>query len=100
MKSNVFVKALVSGLTAVLLLGITAGTGCSKKVTVDTVKLEYSFQEADESTQATVNEAIDAIEKGEAKSALEKLKTVSADPKLTAEQKTTVAGVIAELEKH
>jgi len=83
-----------------LLLAAAASTGCSKKITVDTVKLDYAFQSADQPIQTSVNEAIDGIEKADYNGALEKLKKVSAEPKLTAEQKTAVNGVIAQLEKH
>lgn len=92
-------KALCYGLM-VSLLFVTAGlTGCSKKISVDTVKLDYAFQSADETNQTTVNEAIEAIEKTDYSAAAEKLKKVAADPKLTAEQKTAVSGVIEQLEK-
>lgn len=81
-----------------LLLAISAATGCGKKIEVDTVNLEYSFQTADETNMNTVTEAIEAIEKAEYNTALEKLKTVSADTNLTAEQKTAVNDVIAKLQ--
>lgn len=74
-------------------------TGCSKKVKVDTVKLEYSFQSADTTNQAAVNEAIEAIEKSDASTALSKLQKVATDPKLTAEQKTAVNDVVQQLQK-
>jgi hypothetical protein len=92
-------KFLTYGLMACLLLALSATTGCSKKVAVDTVKLEYSFQTAEQSIQTTVNEAMEAIDKADYSGAVEKLKIVSADPKLTAEQKTAVNGVLAQLEK-
>lgn len=92
-------KYLACGLTALLLLAFSFTVGCSKKIEVDTVKMEYSFQTADEKTQATVNEAMEAIDKAEYSTAVEKLKTVSADPKLTAEQKTAVTDVLQQLEK-
>lgn len=81
-----------------LLLALSAASGCSKKIEVDTVNLEYSFQTADETNLNAVTEAIEAIEKAEYTTALEKLKTVSADTNLTAEQKTAVNDVIAKLE--
>lgn len=77
-----------------------AQTGCSKKIAVDTVKLEYSFQSADPTNLTEVTQAIEAIEKAEYSSALAKLQKVSADPKLTAEQKTAVADVVKQLEQH
>jgi len=90
----------LSVLTGVLLLTLAGASGCSKKIAVDTVKLEYSFQAADPATQTTVTEAVEAIDKADYNGALEKLKKVSADPKLTADQKTAVGGVIAQIEKH
>lgn len=92
-------KALSYGLMLSLLFAIGGLTGCSKKITVDTVKLDYAFQSADQTNQTTVNEAIEAIDKADYSSATEKLKKVAADPKLTAEQKTAVSGVIEQLEK-
>ncbi len=85
-------------LALTLLLAISVVTGCSKKIQVDTVNLEYSFQTADETSMNAVTEAIEAIEKAEYTTALEKLKTVSADTNLTAEQKTAVNDVIAKLQ--
>ena len=99
MKAILTTKLLVGALLTFLLLAITTTSGCSKKVAVDTVKLEYSFQTADQNTQATVTEAIDAIDKANYSEAVEKLKRVSADRKLTPEQKTAVSGVLAQLEK-
>ena len=62
MKLSATMKKLWFGLTAGLLVSIAALTGCSKKVSVDTVKLEYSFQTADAATQTSVNEAVESIE--------------------------------------
>jgi hypothetical protein len=93
-------KVLCYGLTVSLLFAIAGLTGCSKKVTVDTVKLDYAFQSADQTNQTTVNEAIEAIEKADYSSATDKLKKVAADPKLSADQKTAVTGVLGQLEKH
>jgi hypothetical protein len=92
-------KTLWFGLMVLLLVSVSAITGCGKKLTINTVNLEYSFQSASESTQATITEAVEAIEKADYSAALEKLKKVEADPKLTAEQKTAVGGVIGQLEK-
>jgi hypothetical protein len=83
--------------TAVLLTG--GLTGCSKKVAVDTVKLEYSFQGADATNSAAVTQAIEAIDKGDSGAALTTLQKVAADPKLTAEQKTAVNDVVQQLQK-
>jgi hypothetical protein len=88
------------GLTAIALLTVALTTGCSKKIAVDTVKLDYAFQSAEAGTQSSVNEAIVAIDNAKYSEALEKLKKVAADPKLTAEQKSNVNDVIAQLEKH
>ena len=93
-------KYVLSGLMVVLLMAVSLTTGCSKKVAVDTVKLEYSFQVADQTNQTAVTEAIEAIDKADYTGAAEKLKKVAADPKLTAEQKTAVNGVLGQLEKH
>ncbi|MFO1499720.1 MAG: hypothetical protein U1G07_15225 [Verrucomicrobiota bacterium] len=84
---------------ALILLAAFAPAGCSKKIAVDTVNLQYSFQTADDATQTTLNQAIEAIDKGDRSAALESLKKLAADPKTTAEQKTALTGVIAQLEK-
>ena len=91
-------KTLWCSLTVLLLLAFSFTMGCSKKIEVDTVNLEYSFQTADDKTQETVTEAIEAIDQGQYSAALEKLKTVATDPNLTPEQKTNVTSVIAQLE--
>jgi hypothetical protein len=100
MKLSTITKTFWCLVATAMVLTVASTTGCSKKVTVDTVKLEYSFQSADAATQGTVTEAIEAIDKAEYPSAVEKLKKVAADPKLTAEQKTTVNDVLQQLEKH
>src|SRR5690349_20186086 len=100
MKSILIMKCFSSFLVLTCLLAVLGMTGCSKKINVDTVKLEYSFQTADQATQTTVTEAIEAIEKADYTGASDKLKKVSADPKLTAEQKTAVNGVIDQLANH
>jgi outer membrane protein assembly factor BamD (BamD/ComL family) len=91
---------LFSSLLAVsLILAFSLSTGCSKKIEVDTVNLEYSFQTADDATQTTVNDALTAIDNANYDVAAEKLKAVAADPKLTPEQKTAVTDVVQQLEK-
>jgi hypothetical protein len=86
-------------LIASILLGTSlVWSGCSKKLQVDTVKLQY-IEASDKSTQTAINEAVEAVDKGDAAAALAKLKTAAADPKLTADQKSTVNDVIQQLEK-
>jgi hypothetical protein len=99
MKSMLRLRLVLCSVATILLLTLCATTtGCSKKVKVDTVNLEYSFQTAEQSAQDTVNGALDDIAKANYSAALEKLKKVSEDPKLTAEQKTALTAVIAQLE--
>jgi hypothetical protein len=93
-------KYVLSSFVLVLLLAVTATTGCSKKIAVDTSKLDYSFQTADQTNQTAVTEAIEAIDKAEYSTATEKLKKVAADPSLNADQKSAVNGVLQQLEKH
>jgi 2,3-bisphosphoglycerate-independent phosphoglycerate mutase len=100
MKPFANMKTFWCGLTAILLLAVSTLSGCSKKVTVDTVKLEYSFQTSDATNQAAVTEAVEAIDKADFTSARAKLQKVAADPKLTGEQKTSVNDVIQQLDKH
>jgi outer membrane protein assembly factor BamD (BamD/ComL family) len=92
-------KLFSSLLAVALILSFSLSTGCSRRIEVDTVKLEYSFQTADDATQVTVNEAMDAIESANYSAAAEKLRAVAADPKLTPEQKEAVTGVLQQLEK-
>jgi hypothetical protein len=92
-------KSLWHGLTLALVLGTSMMmAGCSKKPTVDTVKLQY-IDAADKNTQTAINDAVEAADKGNSSVALAKLKTAVADPKLTAEQKSTINDVIQQLEK-
>ena len=91
-------KSVWWSLTITLLLAISTSVGCSKKIEVDTVNLEYSFQTAEDETLNKVTQAIEAIEKAEYAAALEQLKQVSADTNLTEEQKTAVTEVMAKLE--
>jgi hypothetical protein len=100
MKSSAKSSPLFAGLTIILLLAFSLASGCSKKIAVTTDKLDYSFQTADSTNQATVNQAIESIEKADYAGAAEKLKKVSSDPKLTAEQKAAVNDVLQQLEKH
>jgi hypothetical protein len=100
MKSLPVIKALSLGFLVCVLFLAGALAGCSKKIPVQTQDLDYAFQAADSSTQTTVNEAIESIEKADYSSASAKLKKVAADPKLTPEQKTAVAGVLDQIEKH
>jgi hypothetical protein len=99
MKLQAKLSSLLGGLTLMLLLAVSLSTGCGKKVTVDTTKLDYAFQSADQTNQDAVNQAIDAIDKADYAGALDKLKKVAAAPKLSADQKTAVADVIQQLSK-
>src|SRR5690242_1683494 len=99
MKPILTMQRFWSGLTMVMLLALSLTTGCGKKVSIDTSKLDYSFQTADQTTQSAVTEAVEAIDKADYPGATEKLKKVAANPKLTAEQKTAVDGVLQQLEK-
>jgi hypothetical protein len=99
MKSSTHSKARLTLFTLLLLLlPLSLFPGCGKKSTVDTTKLDYSFQTADQTNQAAVNQAIESIDKGDSATALDKLKKVASDPKLSPEQKTSVANVIQQLE--
>ncbi len=98
MKRLVTIKSLCSGLALALLLTLAATPACSKKPTVDTVKLQY-VEASDPNTKSAIEEAVEAIDKGDNATGLEKLKKAVADPKLTADQKATVNDVIQQLEK-
>ena len=94
------IKSFFAALPLTLALAIILAAGCSKKIAVDTSKLDYSFQTADPVVQSNVTAAVEAIDKAEYPAALEKLKTVAANPKLTPDQKAAVDGVVQQLEKH
>jgi hypothetical protein len=95
---NSIAKTVLSSLCLALLLSF--GAGCSKKVSIDTSKLDYSFQTAEPAAQTTANEAIEAVEKADYTTAAAKLKSLSANPKLTADQKSAITNVLAQLENH
>ncbi len=83
-------------LVAALAVGLAA---CSKKNEVDTAKLQKSFQTADSATQSTVNKAIVAIQSADYTEALNELKKVAGQAKLTPEQQQTVKDTIDQVTK-
>jgi hypothetical protein len=95
---NALLKASAA-LTAILLLAMSMSVGCTRKIPVDTSKLDYSFQTADSSNQTVVTEAIESIEKKDYSGARAKLDKVAADPKITPDQKSAVQGVLDQLPK-
>ena len=99
MKSTPTIKSRWQYLILALFLGTSLTMiGCTKKLQVDTVKLQY-LEPSDKNTQTAISDAVEAVDKGNATVAMDKLKTAAADPKLTAEQKTTINEVIQQLEK-
>src|SRR5437763_5298835 len=98
MKLSLIMKSLASRLALALLLALSMSTGCRKKASIDTVKLQY-VQAADSNTQSSINEAVESIDKADYAGAQEKLKKAAADPKLTPEQKTADNDVLLQLEK-
>ncbi|MGD0650718.1 MAG: hypothetical protein ABSA97_06210 [Verrucomicrobiia bacterium] len=86
---------LLSGLMVVTLLFI----GCSKKSSVDTGRLESSFQSAEPARKSEADKAVAAIKAGNYSEALTQLQQLGRRAKLTAEQQQAVKDVIAQLQK-
>ncbi len=75
--------------------------GCSNKQSssVDTAPLEKNFKSADAATQSTADKAVAAIKAGDYSGALNELKTLASNAKLTPEQQQAVKDVMAQVQK-
>lgn len=71
--------------------------GCAKKSSVDTGKLESSFQTAEPATKSKVDSAVSAIKSSDYSGAMASLQGLAADAKLTPEQKQAVSDVLEQL---
>ena len=82
-----------------VLVGVAAVIGCAKKSSVDTSKLEKSFQSAEPAQKSSVDKAVDAIKAGDYASAMTQLQTAAKKAKLTPEQQQAINDVLAQLQK-
>ena len=85
--------------TVAALLTASVIIGCGKSNNVSTGKLESSFSAAEPASKSKVDAAVDAIKAGNYSDAMAKLQAVSAQAKLTPEQKQAVQDVIAQVQK-
>ena len=86
---------LLSGLMVVTLLS----AGCAKKSSVDTGKLESSFQSAEPANKSAADNAVTAIKAGNYQQALADLQQLAKKAKLTTEQQQAIKDVIAQVQK-
>jgi len=78
-----------------------AFAGCSKSSSakVDTAPVEKSFATADPTTKTSADKAVSAIKGGDYTSAVNELKTLASNAKLTPEQQQAVKDVMAQVQK-
>jgi len=72
--------------------------GCSKSG-VDTAPLEKSFNSAEAAVKSSADKAVAAIKSADYSGALNELKTLASNAKLTPEQQQAVKDVLAQVEK-
>jgi outer membrane protein assembly factor BamD (BamD/ComL family) len=73
--------------------------GCAKKSSVDTGKLESSFQSAEPANKGAADNAMAAIKAGNYQQALTDLQQLAKKAKLTPEQRQAIKDVIAQVQK-
>lgn len=85
------------GLTMVA--AVLACANCSKNSPqVDTAPVEKSFSSAEPTTKTTADKAVSAIKTGDYSSALNELKTLAGNAKLTPEQQQAIKDVMAQVQ--
>ena len=83
-----------------MVAAVLAFVGCSKNSsTVDTAPVEKSFASAEPATKTTADKAVSAIKAGDYTSALNELKTLAGNAKLTPEQQQAIKDVMAQVQK-
>ena len=85
-------------LTAILAVSVVL-LGCAKKSSVDTGKLESSFESAEPATKSKVDSAVSAIKSADYAEALASLQGLAKDAKLTPEQRQAITDVVGQLKK-
>jgi len=73
--------------------------GCSGSSKVDTTALQKSFAPAETALKSSADKAVTAIKNADYKGALDELQKLSANAKLTDDQKKSVSDVIAQVQK-
>ena len=78
-------------------------TGCSKSdqqtQLIDTASVEKSFASAEPTLKASAQKVVSEIKAGNYQAALQELKTLGANAKLTEEQKNAITKIIADVQK-
>lgn len=88
-------KHLLLTLAAGALIGLTA---CSKSGgSIDTAKVEAAFAAVQQADKADLQAALDALKAGNFSGALASLQKAAADVKLTPEQKSALADLVAQV---
>jgi type IV pilus biogenesis protein CpaD/CtpE len=70
---------------------------CAKKTSVDTGKLESSFETSEPATRNKVDSAVADIKSSDYAGAMAALQTLAKDSKLTPEQQEAIKGVVEQL---
>jgi hypothetical protein len=81
----------------VALCALVVASGCAKKESVDTVKLEASFSTAEPSTKSEVDKIVASIKNQDWSGATASLKSLASNAKLTEEQKQSVNDTLADI---
>ncbi len=89
-------KRSVSLFVVILMVVVT---GCAKKSSVDTGKLESSFSSAEPAVKSDADKAVAAVKAGNYSEALADLQALASKAKLTPEQQEAVKDVIAQVQK-
>lgn len=85
-------------LAALLVLAV-ALSACGSKSSVDTSKLEKSFQSAEPAQRSNADKAVSAIKAGNYAEAMTDLQKLAAQAKLTPEQQQAIKDVMAQVQK-
>jgi flagellin-like hook-associated protein FlgL len=71
--------------------------GCARKSSVDTGKLESSFESAEPATKSKVDSAVSDIKSADYAGAMASLQGLAKDAKLTSEQQEAIKDVVEQL---
>ena len=86
-------------MTMCLLVAVLGVVGCGKKNTVDTSRVEKSFQSADPGARSGVDQAVASVKAGNYSEALGELQQVAAKAKLTSEQQQAIQDLVDQVQK-
>lgn len=84
---------------ALIITAITAAAfvGCGKKDSVDTSKLEQSFQSAEPTAKQSIEKAVTAVKAGDYSGAMASLQKAAAKARLTPEQEQAIKDVMEQI---